>query len=360
MKKITTFLLLAFFANYSFAQIPTGYYDGTNGLTGYALKTKLHEIIKTGHRDMGYGGLWNAYKIGDLDKFYENDNSILDVYSEKPLTTDAYNYIPGTNQCGNYSGEAACYNREHLFPQGFFNEASPMRNDYLHILPTDGYVNGKRSNYPFGKVGTAIWTSTNGSKLGTSNFPGYGGTVFEPIDEFKGDIARSLLYFITIYEDKLQSFNYNDNNNPQDGSKNRGFDQWYINLLLSWNQLDPVSPKEVARNNYAYEYQGNRNPYIDYPEWVNEIWTSTLSTTELNSLDQTISIYPNPVKNGAINLSGYGLNEVKTVHIYSIDGKLIQTVNQDFKNNRKIILKNTGKGIYILKAENSTTKFIIE
>lgn len=353
-------MLLAFFANYSFAQIPTGYYDGTAGSTGYALKTKLHAIIKAGHQDKGYGGLWEAYKVGDLDKYYENDNTILDVYSEKPFAADAYNYTPGTNQCGNYSGEGICYNREHLFPQGFFNEASPMKNDYLHILPTDGYVNGKRNNYPFGKVGSASWTSTNGSKLGTSNFPGYGGTVFEPIDEFKGDIARSLLYFITRYEDKLQSFDYNDNNNPQDGSSGRGFDQWYINLLMLWHQNDPVSAKEIARNNYAYVYQKNRNPYIDHPEWVNEIWTSTLSTTDLASFEKTLSVYPNPVRNGELNVSGYGLNEVKTLQIYSIDGKLIQTVNQDLKNNRKIILKNITKGNYILKAENQSVKFIVQ
>lgn len=362
MKKFTTFLLLAFFANYSFAQIPTGYYDGTAGSTGYALKTKLHAIIKAGHQDKGYGGLWEAYKIGDLDKYYENDNTILDVYSEKPLSTDAYNYIPGTNQCGGSTpgSEGGCYNREHVFPQGFFNEGTPMKHDYLHVFPTDNVVNGKRGNFPFGKVGSASWTSTNGSKLGTSNFPGYGGTVFEPIDEFKGDIARSLLYFITRYEDQLSGFSHTDNNNPQDGTSGRGFDQWYINLLMLWHQNDPVSAKEIARNNYAYVYQKNRNPYIDHPEWVTEIWTSTLSTTDLASFEKTLSVYPNPVRNGELNVSGYGLNEVKTLQIYSIDGKLIQTVNQDLKNNRKIILKNITKGNYILKAENQSVKFIVQ
>src|SRR5690606_39825219 len=90
------------------------------------------------------------------------------------------------DQCGNYSGEGSCYNREHLIPQSVFNEGSPMKTDGHHVVPTDGYVNGQRSNHPIGKVSSASWTSTNGSKKGTSAVPGYSGTVFEPIDEFKG------------------------------------------------------------------------------------------------------------------------------------------------------------------------------
>lgn len=362
MKKITTLFFGIFLANLGFAQIPANYYTSANGRTGYDLKTELKTIVSNGHQDRGYGNLWEAYKIGDLDKYYENDNTILDIYSEKPLTADAYSYIPGTNQCGGTTpgSEGGCYNREHVFPQGFFNEGTPMKHDYLHVFPTDNVVNGRRNNYPFGRVGSATWTSTNGSKLGSSNFPGFNGTVFEPIDEFKGDIARTLLYFITRYEDQLPGFNFNDNNNPQDGSKNRGFDQWYINLLLLWHDNDPVSAKEIARNNYAYVYQKNRNPYIDHPEYVKMIWTSTLSAADLASFEKTLSVYPNPVRNGEINVSGHGLNEVKTVQIYSVDGKLIQTVNQDLKTNRKIILKNLTKGSYILKAENQSVKFIVQ
>lgn len=362
MKTLSTFFLSMGIIGNCFAQIPTGYYDGTAALNGYPLKTKLKEIITNGHDDQGYNNLWNAYKIGDLDKYYENDNTILDIYSEKPLTADAYTYTPGINQCGGStpSAEGGCYNREHLFPQGFFNEAFPMKSDYHHILPTDNVVNGKRSNYPFGKVGNTVWVSTNGSKLGTSNFPGYGGTAFEPIDEFKGDVARSLLYFITRYEDQLPNFKINDSNNPQDGSKNRGFEQWYINLLLLWHQMDPVSPKETARNNYAFTFQKNRNPFIDHPEWVNMIWTSTLSANDVASFKKTISIYPNPVTNGELQISGDGLEGISTVQIYSIDGKLIQTVNQNFKNNNKITLKKLTKGVYFLITETQSLKFIVE
>jgi endonuclease I len=171
------FLLASGLAN---AQAPSGYYSSANGLSGASLKTALSNIITNGHQDKGYNGLWTGYKTTDIDKNYENDGSILDIYSEKPSGTDPYKFTPGTNQCGTYSTEGNCYNREHLVPQSLFNEASPMVSDIHFIRATDGKVNGMRSNYPFGKVGTASFTSRNGSKLGTSASSGYSGTVFEP------------------------------------------------------------------------------------------------------------------------------------------------------------------------------------
>ena len=362
MKNSTILLITLFAVSFAKAQIPAGYYDAATGLTGYTLKTKLKEIVTNGHQDKGYGGLWDAYKVGDLDKYYENDNTILDIYSEKPTGPDAYNYAPGANQCGGTTpgGEGGCYNREHLFPQGFFNSASPMRNDYHHVMPTDNVVNGKRNNYPFGTVGTASWTSTNGSKLGVSNFPGFLGIVFEPIDEFKGDVARSLLYFITRYEDQLQNFDYNDVNNPQDGSKNRGFDQWYINLLMLWHKNDPVSPKEIARNNYAYTYQNNRNPYIDHPEYVAMNWTSTLATSENTANKNALQISQNPVRNRELMVNGENIEKTTTVQIISVSGQVMQRINEPFKNSNKIILKNIGKGVYFLKTSDQSLKFIVE
>ncbi len=362
MKNLSFFLLLASALGTIHAQAPDGYYDGTENLTGYSLKTKLSQIINNGTEDHGYGGLWNAYKTGDLDKYYEKDNTILDIYSEIPTGTDAYEYTPGTDQCGSagYTKEGDCYNREHLFPQSFFYEKAPMKGDYNFIFPTDGKVNNIRDNYPFGTVGTVSGTpSTNGSKLGTSNFPGYGGTVFEPIDEFKGDIARSLLYFITRYEDKLPDFKYSDNNNPQDGSKDRGFEQWYINLLLKWNHDDPVSQKEIDRNNYAYTYQKNRNPFIDHPEFVDKIWTSTLSSDEIKTIDKRF-IIQNPVQNGTLVIAGKYIKDIQNVQIFDMSGRIIQQAKEPFRNTNTLRLKNLSKGNYILKADQQSVKFIIE
>ena len=111
---------------FGFSQIPTGYYDGTTGLSGYSLKTKLAQIITNGAKDMGYGsgtgGLWLGYKTTDIDKYYENDGTIIDMYSENPaantpgVSNDPYEFkwgqaSAGGNQCGSYSGEGSCYNR---------------------------------------------------------------------------------------------------------------------------------------------------------------------------------------------------------------------------------------------------------
>ncbi len=269
MKKLYSFLFLLVFTA-TFAQIPSGYYNTATG-TGYTLKTQLYNIIK-GHTDNGYAGLYTTYQTSDVDNFYENDGTVLDMYSENPSGTDPYNYSTGSTQrCGNYSVEGDCYNREHIIPQSVFNEQSPMVADAHFITPTDGKVNGMRSNYPHGTVGSATYTSQNGGKLGSSSVSGYSGTVFEPINEFKGDIARMYFYFATRYENTVAGYSYA----MFDGSSNKVFTTAFLNVLLAWNAQDPVSAREIARNNAIYARQNNRNPYIDHPEYVNQVWGGT-------------------------------------------------------------------------------------
>ncbi|MBF4465326.1 endonuclease [Flavobacterium sp. LC2016-12] len=271
MKKHYSFFLLLVFTA-SFAQIPSGYYNTATG-TGYTLKTQLYNIIK-GHTDNGYAGLYTTYQTSDVDNFYENDGTVLDMYSENPSGTDPYNYSTGTTQrCGNYSVEGDCYNREHIIPQSVFNEQSPMVSDAHFITPTDGKVNGIRSNYPHGTVASATYTAQNGGKLGSSSVSGYSGTVFEPVNAFKGDIARMYLYFATRYENTVAGYSYA----MFDGSSNKVFTTAFLNLLLAWHTQDPVSAREIARNNAIYARQNNRNPYIDHPEYVNQIWGGTPS-----------------------------------------------------------------------------------
>lgn len=269
MKKIYSFFLL-FVITASFAQIPSGYYNTATG-TGYTLKTQLYNIIKD-HTNNGYAGLYTTYLTSDVDNFYENDGTILDMYSENPSGTDPYTYTTGTTQrCGTYSVEGDCYNREHIIPQSVFNEQSPMVADAHFITPTDGKVNGIRSNYPHGTVNSVTYTSQNGSKLGSSSVSGYSGTVFEPVNAFKGDIARMYFYFATRYENTVSGYSY-----PMfDGSGNKVFTTAFLNVLLAWHAQDPVSAREIARNNAIYARQNNRNPYIDHPEYVNQIWGGT-------------------------------------------------------------------------------------
>ncbi len=286
MKKFTT-LLLGFMFSLALAQAPAGYYNGTEGLTGAALKTKLSEIITAGHKDNGYDGLYNGYPTTDSDHFYENDGTVLDMYSENPTGTDPYTYRHGIKKCGNYSVEGDCYNREHIVPQSFFNQQSPMRGDIHFVRPTDGKVNGMRSNYPFGAVNSPSFTSKNGTKVGPSSSPGYGGTVAEPIDEFKGDIARMVFYFVTRYESRLSSFS---TGNMLGGSPYPGLQAWEKDVLLAWSIQDPVSPTEIERNNASHVFQKNRNPFIDHPEWVQLIWGSQTVDTQAPSAPTNLAV----------------------------------------------------------------------
>ncbi len=284
MRTILFYIVIGCFA-FAKAQPPANYYNSANGLTGYALKTELSNIISNGYNNQGYGALHTLYLTSDNDEYYDNGTqtgTILDMYSENPTGADPYNFNGNTNeQCGNYSQEGDCYNREHLFPQGFFNQREPMRSDAHHVIPTDGFVNGGRGSLPFGEVdssGGGVTTYRNGSRRGPSATSGFTGTVFEPIDEFKGDIARSLFYFATRYEAQYNDTSWdspNATNDPRDGSQNQYFEQWFVDLLLDWHNADPVSQKEIDRNNDVYLHQNNRNPYIDNPSWITDIWTSS-------------------------------------------------------------------------------------
>lgn len=279
----TKLQLLALFCCYNLiAQAPAGYYNSATG-TGYTLKTQLYNIIK-GHTDRGYAGLWTTYSTSDRDNQYENDNSIFDIYSENPTGTDPYKFTYGTNQCGTYSAEGNCYNREHIVPQSVFNSSAPMVSDAHHIPPTDGYVNGRRSNYPHGNVSSATWTSRNGGKLGSSSVSGYSGTVFEPNAAFKGDIARMYFYFATRYENTIAGYSYEMFN----GTSNQVFTTAFRDMLLAWHAADPVSAREIARNNAIYARQGNRNPFIDNPNYVNMIWGGGTSDTTAPSVPSNL------------------------------------------------------------------------
>ena len=222
---------------------------GTN-LTGSALVQALGKQLESTHKSKSYGDLWTAYKTTDVRP---GTNKIWDMYSN-------CNYTAGSSQCGNYSGEGNCYNREHTVPQSWFNEASPMKSDVFHVIPTDGYVNGWRSNYPFGEVSSATKTSSNGCKLGPSSVSGISGTVFEPIDEYKGDIARIYFYMCTRSYTKVGSWGGGVFSSSYPYIRSAYFD-----LYLKWAIEDPVSQKEIDRNNAAYNFQGNRNPYVDCP-----------------------------------------------------------------------------------------------
>ncbi|MFC4687093.1 endonuclease [Epilithonimonas pallida] len=279
-------LTLAILPVLGYAQAPAGYYSGTEGLSGYALKSKLHDIISKNY-NWHYDDLKTLYGQTDIDKYYDYDASnttyLLDIYSNNPTGTTAYHYTL-SNIISSANAEGLGWNREHMMPQSSFNSAYPMYSDLFFVVPTDARINQLRSNFPYGKAGSTVYYNfTNGSKQASNGTPGaiYTGRVYEPIDEFKGDVARSLLYFVVRYEGKLGGFNYSTNadptkdQNPLNGTEEKAYDDWYIAMLLNWHQQDPVSAREITRNNSVYNIQKNRNPFIDHPEWVNLIWNQT-------------------------------------------------------------------------------------
>ncbi len=355
MKKGLLVLFIAITSVVS-GQIPTGYYSTATG-NGYTLKTQLKDIITTGHVDQGYGALYDAYMASDNDAFYEMDGTVLDMYSEDPTGTDPYNYTHNNNNCGNYNSENDCYNREHIFPQGFFNSQFPMKSDIHHVVPSDGYVNGRRASYPFGEVSNPTWTSANGSKVGPNTYSTYNGVVFEPLDEFKGDIARMLLYFAVRYEDHVTDSSWDAHsvaNNPLNGTNDQVYETWYLQLLNKWHEEDPVSNRELVRNNAAHAFQGNRNPFIDHPEFVLEIWDTVLAVSTIQ-IREEVTVYPNPTHNHQIQIAVPNGTTLQQVTLYSVLGKVVFTTTNPITVQNKLQVKELKTGIYLLQITTNNT-----
>lgn len=310
MKKLYLILVLIITAVTLNAQ-PQGYYNGTEGLVGNALKTKLHSIIKSDDHP-SYSGLWSAYQQTDK----KPNGKVWDIYSDVPNGTPPYQYNFGSDQCGNYSGEGDCYNREHLWAQSWTNDDSKHKTDLHHVYPTDGYVNNRRGNYAFGEVNNASWTSRNGGKLGNNSVSGYNGTVFEPIDEYKGDIARALMYVSVRYYQEDSGWSTSDMTNKS------VIKDWAMSMLLRWHEEDPVDDKEINRNNAVYNIQRNRNPFVDYPEFANMIWDPYWSVDE-NEYTVLVNVWPNPAIS-TIYVKGENL---EAVYMYNSIGQLVLTLD---------------------------------
>ena len=253
----------------------TSYYaniDGKATNSNDDLRITLCTIISTGYVTIGYSSLPdNVYAASsDPSDFYNGSSKTMeDIYSSKA-------YVAGDAK----SSATTCgtgWNKEHTVPQSWFNEASPMKSDAHHVFPTDIKMNSLRSSYPYGENNAAKECSAYGyGHLGTSTFSGYTGTVFDPGDggekgSYKGDLARVYFYMATRYRTTDftkgtggTSFTY----------KNGVADltDYMKNLMLKWHREDPVSEKELIRNNAIYAHQKNRNPFVDYPCLVEYIW----------------------------------------------------------------------------------------
>ncbi len=311
------FLLLNLFFSL-FAQIPEGYYDGAKEKHDEELKTALYLIIDD-HTVLSYNKLWEAFKYTDK----RPDGKVWDIYSG---TT---NYEFGTDQGKVFHKEGDSYNREHSFPKSWADEDPVMYTDLFHIYPADGYLNSNRSTLPYGETNEPTFTSAGGfSKKGNCSFIGYTKKVFEPNDEYKGDLARTYFYMVTRYENKISSWK----SVHLSGNTYPGLSSWSVNLFLKWHRQDPVSQKEIDRNNVIYtKYQHNRNPFIDHPELAeyiwgnrkNQNWTGSNVPTILEPKTNTTLDFGNisaeKITNKTIRIAGQYLSDNVTVTITGTD-----------------------------------------
>lgn len=245
-------------------------YPELDGKKGEEIRTALYNKIKD-HTVLKYPNVW-ASATG-VDDRKDGTNNIWDMYSN--CIFDKWN-----DKCG--SGESTedceCYNREHSVPKSWWgsDESEPMYTDLHHLIPTDRLANSQRSAWPLGEVSSVEWT--NGSaKLGYGTFGNSGNNMtFEPADEYKGDFARIYFYMATCYKNKNLAAGGKGYKVFSNGTAN--FTTTALNLYLNWHREDPVSQKEIDRNNGVAKKQGNRNPFVDDPELVEYIWGNKKTT----------------------------------------------------------------------------------
>ncbi len=323
------------------SQIPDGYYSTATG-SGSELKTQLHHIVKD-HNSQSYNSLWTHFETTDATF----SGKVWDIYSDIPCQEPPYIFTFGDDQDSGFGGnqEGDVYNREHSMPRSWFGGAvNPMNTDLYHIYPVDKHVNAVRDNYPFGMVDNPTWTSLNGGKLGPNTTGNtYSGTAFEPIDAYKGDLARAFLYMITRYEDRIEDWTYSDEGNQMfDHNTYPGYQEWVIDMFLKWHQNDPVSQKERLRNDLVYQIQGNRNPFVDKPQWVEKIWGDTTLSTGNQPHNHPIKVFPNPADDYVQYSSQYPPH---TIELFSWDGRK----REIFWDNTTISVKHLPSGVYFLR-----------
>lgn len=277
MKKllITLFVITGLTAIEANAEIPSGYYNSLNGKKEGELKTAIYNLVRNFTQVSSYSALPSYFQRTDV---HPESRRWWDMYSDIPL------YAPS------FSG----LNREHSFPKSWWGGLTdvPAYVDLNHLYPSEAAANMAKSNYPLGEVNrNQNIKFQNG--VTTVGFPvagqgGGAGFVFEPDDEYKGDFARTYFYMVTCYQNLTWKYFYmvSQNDFPT-------LTTWAANLLMKWHREDPVSDKEVMRNEEVYKIQNNRNPFIDYPELAELLWGNKVGQTFNASTSSTPTGTPN-------------------------------------------------------------------
>ena len=332
------------------------------------LKTEIHNVIinqtKIPYTSASYD-IWDSQLQTDTRLNDAGTATIVwDMFTDKPGATGEFEF----DHCDNRDdgscpgGEGVCYNREHSFPQSWWGSGQSSTDtqyvDLHHIVPSDRSMNSAKSNNPPGIVTTAFTTGSNGFKVGANPaYPCASMTYWEPIDEYKGDYARIFFYFATRYQHNMVAWSTISTTGDcaMSGDAYTSFEPWLVQLLLEWNAADPVSTKETERNNAVYAIQGNRNPFIDNPAWIEYIWGDNLgspcSDVSINENDfaTKLNVYPNPTK-GVVTVA---LNE-KTAHVkIKITNALGQVVvSKTFMDLAEFTIELEGsEGFYILEID---------
>ncbi|MCK5387850.1 MAG: endonuclease [Candidatus Izimaplasma sp.] len=226
-----------------------GYYSGADDLVGELLKTFLHDLIDD-HTVISYGALWEALSVSDKDP--NNPSNIILFYTGVSISKDEN------------GGDIGEWNREHVWAKYHGDlESYITDSDMHHIRPTDVMMNSKRGSLDFDNGGSIVYDGT----IATDNYSDFDS--WEPRDEVKGDVARMIFYMAVRYEgdDGYTDLELNDLvnniNSPYIGR---------LSILLEWHLNDLPDAFEMNRNDVIYSYQGNRNPFIDHPEFVQLIW----------------------------------------------------------------------------------------
>ena len=360
MKKINLLCLLGLFSLMAFAQVPVGYYEAAEGKQGDELRVALQTIIGN-HTVVSYDALRYLYEYSDTEN--AAGSKMIDIYS-----TCGFAYT--TSFCSGSCGGG--YNREHSVPKSWFNEGTPMYSDAFHLYPTSCYVNSYRGNYALGETATGTKCTTSGmtqalGKRGDSSFEGFSGVVYEPDDEYKGDLARSYFYMATRYADKCATWS-----GGMFGSAYSGFTTYGRDVLLKWHRQDPVSAKEILRNEVIYgnttynkgSYkQNNRNPFIDNPSLVEYIWGDKKGESWYGTstpVEQVtfvhLQVYPNPA-NDVVSVTVDGIDQF-TYTIFDISGQLLQSGIS--RSNDLVSINQLKGGIYLLQIEAEGNKQVIK
>jgi endonuclease I len=328
--------------------IPAGYYDSAEGLFGGELRAALHDIVKN-HTVYAYDYAWTAYQTTDV----KPDGKVWDIYSDVPGGPQFYEYDFGTDAGGVGGQEGEGYTREHSWPKSWFGgEVSPMYSDLFALYPTDAHVNGNRGNNAYGEVASPEWTSLNGSKRGPCSYLGYAGVVFEPIDDYKGDLARTYFYMSARY--------YTEDSGWPGGPMSDGADllPWAVELLLEWHDDDPVCQKEIDRNGTIYGLQHNRNPFIDRPEFARRMLAADAGVAGNPDREAALgigAIAPNPFgRTARIRYSVPAAGRV-TVSVYDVLGRqvagLVDAPMPAGEYECELTAQNLAGGVYFCRLE---------